>query len=121
MTAPVITRPSLPATAQAVVPRLSRDQRAAELKHLAEETVLGIAPSDFVTALAVGILASPSLRPGRKTQKWATYLCEYRQWTCVRRGEAGYEDFDLHACREDKNAALNDLIDGTSTYRGVRP
>ena len=121
MTAGTLSR--LPGTVLAERPVLDRETRRELLEWLAAEGVNGLHP---VPAAGVPSLvrewASPSLTAAQAAAKWDDLMDETDRLAAVRSGEP-YLDIagvDEDMCAGDRLAALSDLLDGTSTYRGTR-
>ena len=109
-----------PSTRSIQVPALSRDRRRCELERLAEEMTIGVPPSVTALSVLVAAYASGQLRPAEASAGFEAYLSEYRRWQAVEAGEPDYRDVEPQMAEADLTAALNDLLDGTNSYRGTR-
>lgn len=100
---------------------LDRETRKRGLSWLAAEGVNGLHPVEAATvSLLAAALASPSLTAREAVAKWADYLAEADRLAVLRDSDADCRGLDEDMCREDEAAALDDLLDGTDTYRGTR-
>jgi hypothetical protein len=98
---------------------LSREERLERLEALAGRHVTEAAVDAWELSVLGSALACPTLTPAEADAAWADYLAEYERW-------AGWaaDDPDFRSLpgfyEEEMTAALNDLLDGTSTYHGSR-
>lgn len=124
MTADVLTLPTplalRPATCLRAVPMLSRDERRCLLERLAEDTCTGVPPDPKVTGILLAALASEALTPAEAAAKWGDVLAEYDRWAAYEAGEPLLRDMQPGLAAADLDAAVNDITDGTDTYRGAR-
>jgi hypothetical protein len=81
---------------------------------------IGVPPSVTALSVLVAAYASGQLRPAEASAGFEAYLSEYRRWQAVEAGEPEWRDLEPGLAEADLAAALNDLLDGTDTYRGER-
>jgi hypothetical protein len=121
MTVTLAPRPGRPLTISRQMPNLARDERRCLLANLASDCTLGVTPEPAVLSVVVQAFASGSLSPAQAMACWADYLGEVRRVQAIEAGEPEWRDLEPGLAHEDCAAALNDLLDGTNTYRGQRP
>jgi hypothetical protein len=102
------------------IPYLSRERRRTELERLAEDHVLGVPPSSAALQVLVTAFASDLLETSAVLARWEDFLGEYRRWQAAEAGDPLWRDLQPGLAEQDMTAALNDLLDGTDTYRGDR-
>lgn len=113
--APATALRPAPATRLAQVPNLNSDERRRLLEALASDVVTGTPPDDAIITILVAALAFPDLRRDQAIARWQDYKGEYERWADREAGQPVPGFFE-----DDLRAALDDLADGTSRYRGER-
>ena len=107
---------ALPLHEQVRARRLSRHERAFELRGLAEQVTLDVPPSTAVVALCLAAWAHRSLPEDRAAWLWQDYVAEYRAWSDQKRGvelkSLGWDDETFGDPEKDAEAALTRLLDG---------
>lgn len=102
------------------LPMLPREDRAAALAELAAEHVTGTRPHPARTEAEVRVFAHPSLSGEAALRAWEDYVGEEHRVQAVEAGEPFWRDLEPGLAQQDRDAALADLLDGTSTYHGGR-
>jgi hypothetical protein len=99
---------------------LSRAERRTELERLAEDATLSVPPSDRSRGVLLAAYACPGLTPEQAEAKWDDYIGEVRRVQSAEAGEPDFRDLEPELAQADCVAALNDILDGTETYRCQR-
>jgi hypothetical protein len=107
----------LPFARTITVPNLSRERRRTEIERLSEDYLFGIPPSP--AAVRVLLAAFAAGRPDLEAM-WGDFIGEARRVQAVEAGDEEYRDLQPGLASQDYEAALNDLLDGTTTYHGER-
>lgn len=124
MTGDLLTLPTpltlRPATILRQVPLLSRDERRCLLEGLAQDACLGTPPAEAIVTTLLAAFAGEALTPAEAQARWVDFISEARRLGDVEAGEPDYRDVCPQMCRSDYEAAINDLLDATDSYRGTR-
>lgn len=102
------------------VPALSRARRRTELERMVEDATIGVPPSATAMSVLLSAYASERLSGTEADAKWGDLISEARRLQAVEAGEPEWADLQPGLAEADYAAALNDLIDGTDSYRGTR-
>lgn len=101
-------------------PMLARDVREKALEQLADVHLNGCPPLPALTELQVRALSSPRLSAEQAMAAWRDLLAEEDRWRAVQANEPDFRDVEPRMAEADRDAALADLLDGTSAYHGER-
>jgi len=109
-------------TTATITPRaLSRSRRMAELDRLAVDSVLAFHLSATSETILVTAYACPLLPLESALSRWRDVIAEYRRYLGLVGSDPAWDGTELDVSIADRDAAMDDLLDGTSTYRGRRP
>jgi hypothetical protein len=96
-------------------PPLTRTGRRKALEAIAEQQVTGTPLAPWMARQCARALAHPSLPAHRAQDMWGDVLDEYERLEAAPYG-TDYREM----CAGDLACAIDDFINGTSTYRGTR-
>jgi hypothetical protein len=101
---------------------LPEDRRRELLEELASAIVVGPHPPPVPEVVEVQVIAwsSPSLSPTQAMERWGDVLGEADRLNAVEANEPEWRDVCPQMCRDDYEAAVGDLVNGTDRYRGDR-
>jgi hypothetical protein len=109
-----------PVTRLIPVTELDRGKRLKALVELAADHLIGVPPSAVRTEVEVRMLAHWTLTPARAMEAWRDFLAEEDDLNAVEANEPEFRDLQPGLKQQDRDAALSDLLDGTTTYHGDR-